>query len=77
MISVDDIVLMLILTFFVVGFGLGVIISFAQRCNYCGGIIIVKKTNIRLPYEYGFVFIPYHRKCYMKYKNVEKNQIVS
>lgn len=63
-----DIVTILIVSFFISGFGLGIVVSFAQRCNYCGKLIWARGTHIRLPYEYGFVFIPYHRHCFMKYK---------
>ena len=67
----------LIMAIFVIGFAFGIVVSFAERCHYCGKIVIIRKTNIRLPYEYGFLFIPYHRQCYMKYKKVSDNQIVS
>lgn len=62
---------------FVIGIGFGIVLSFAQRCSYCNKIIFISKVNLRLPYEFGFYFVPYHRECYMKYTKIGDNKIVS
>jgi hypothetical protein len=77
MIIIDPELTLVIVLFAVIGFGTGIIVSFAQRCAYCGNMIFGFKAKTRYPIEFGYIYIPYHRKCYVKYAKVKENQIVS